>query len=70
MNNLLPSAVTLHEKYDLKGSTYKRRVRNKKIHFDREEFNILIFRRRNKNDRKSLLRTRIWILWSAMLAVF
>lgn len=26
MNNLLPSAVTLHMKYDLKGSTYKRKV--------------------------------------------
>lgn len=27
MNNLLPSSVTLHMKYDLKGSTYKRKVR-------------------------------------------
>ncbi|CAL8100607.1 unnamed protein product [Calicophoron daubneyi] len=26
MNNLLPSAVKIHEKYDLKGSTYKRRA--------------------------------------------
>ncbi|GLV46381.1 Phosphatidylinositol 4-phosphate 5-kinase 59B [Carabus blaptoides fortunei] len=26
MNNLLPSAVTLHMKYDLKGSTYKRKA--------------------------------------------
>ena len=26
MNNLLPSYVQLHEKYDLKGSTYKRRA--------------------------------------------
>ena len=26
MNNLLPSAVTLHQKYDLKGSTYKRKA--------------------------------------------
>lgn len=24
MNNLLPSSIRLHEKYDLKGSTYKR----------------------------------------------
>lgn len=34
MNNLLPSDVRLHEKYDLKGSTYKRKAseseRNKK----------------------------------------
>jgi 1-phosphatidylinositol-4-phosphate 5-kinase len=27
MNNLLPSSIKLHEKYDLKGSTYKRKVR-------------------------------------------
>lgn len=26
MNNLLPSSVKLHEKYDLKGSTYKRKA--------------------------------------------
>jgi len=28
MNNLLPSSVHLHSKYDLKGSTYKRRASN------------------------------------------
>ena len=26
MNNILPSSVHLHAKYDLKGSTYKRRA--------------------------------------------
>lgn len=26
MNNLLPSSITMHEKYDLKGSTYKRKA--------------------------------------------
>ena len=26
MNNLLPSTVKLHEKYDMKGSTYKRKA--------------------------------------------
>lgn len=26
MNNLLPSAVKMHQKFDLKGSTYKRRA--------------------------------------------
>jgi 1-phosphatidylinositol-4-phosphate 5-kinase len=26
MNNLLPSSVVMHQKYDLKGSTYKRKV--------------------------------------------
>lgn len=29
MNNILPSAIKLHQKYDLKGSTYKRKVRLK-----------------------------------------
>ena len=28
MNNLLPSSVHLHAKYDLKGSTHKRRAAN------------------------------------------
>jgi len=28
MNNLLPSLVHFHAKYDLKGSTYKRRASN------------------------------------------
>lgn len=26
MNNLLPSSIRLHEKYDLKGSTHKRKA--------------------------------------------
>ena len=26
MNNLIPSHVQIHERYDLKGSTYKRRA--------------------------------------------
>lgn len=26
MNNLLPSSIKMHEKYDLKGSTYKRKA--------------------------------------------
>lgn len=39
MNNLLPSFVTLHQKYDLKGSTYKR-----KVHLI--EFHIFIVKRK------------------------
>lgn len=27
MNNLLPSSIKMHQRYDLKGSTYKRKVR-------------------------------------------
>lgn len=26
MNNLLPSSIKMHQKYDLKGSTYKRKA--------------------------------------------
>lgn len=37
MNNLLPSSVKLHQKYDLKGSTYKRKVTFYKL-FPREWF--------------------------------
>lgn len=29
MNNLLPSSIRMHEKYDLKGSTYKRKASRK-----------------------------------------
>ena len=29
MNNLLPSSVKMHERYDLKGSTYKRKASRK-----------------------------------------
>lgn len=29
MNNLLPRSVRMHQKYDLKGSTYKRRASQK-----------------------------------------
>jgi len=29
MNNVLPCALTMHYKYDLKGSTYKRRASRK-----------------------------------------
>ncbi|CAG9136251.1 unnamed protein product [Plutella xylostella] len=31
MNNILPSAVKLHQKYDLKGSTYKRKCNSKNV---------------------------------------
>ena len=31
MNNLLPSTVKMHLKFDLKGSTYKRKVRKQKL---------------------------------------
>ena len=36
MNNLLPSNVKMHLKFDLKGSTYKRKVREvrKAIYYD------------------------------------
>jgi len=31
MNNVLPSCVHLHEKYDLKGSTYKRQASRQEL---------------------------------------
>jgi len=31
MNNVLPSSVHLHEKYDLKGSTYKRQASRQEL---------------------------------------
>jgi 1-phosphatidylinositol-4-phosphate 5-kinase len=31
MNNLLPSTIRLHEKYDLKGSTYKRKASKREL---------------------------------------
>lgn len=31
MNNLLPSSVKYHQKFDLKGSTYKRRASNSEV---------------------------------------
>lgn len=40
MNNLLPSAVKLHQKYDLKGSTYKRKVIFIYINY----FDIIVFK--------------------------
>lgn len=40
MNNLLPSSITLHEKYDLKGSTYKRRV-SKHTFYKKKSFHFM-----------------------------
>ncbi len=31
MNNLLPSGVIYHEKFDLKGSTYKRKANSSEV---------------------------------------
>ena len=31
MNNILPSGMTMHEKYDLKGSLYKREASKKEL---------------------------------------
>ena len=31
MNNLLPSSIRYHEKYDLKGSTYKRKASGREL---------------------------------------
>lgn len=31
MNNLLPSSVKMHERYDLKGSSYKRKANEREL---------------------------------------
>lgn len=75
MNNLLPSSITLHEKYDLKGSTYKRRVSNPTFRDKTlSNFTFVCFflshRHQKRNDRKNRQLTRISISWNAIRAVF
>ncbi len=43
MNNLLPSSIKLHEKYDLKGSTYKRKASPSEITKNSPTFKDLDF---------------------------
>lgn len=58
MNNLLPSNVVMHQKYDLKGSTYKRKVSVYVI--SKFKFvNIIFLRLRKPNDRNDHLPTKI-----------
>ncbi|KAF8560591.1 hypothetical protein P879_05836 [Paragonimus westermani] len=47
MNNLLPSSVRIHDKYDLKGSTYRRRVSDKELARDLPTLKDLDFRERH-----------------------
>lgn len=69
MNNLLPSYVKLHLKYDLKGSTYNRKVRTEMNDTYFPQFNISdripkICRQTNKSVANHRQRIKIWILWS------
>ncbi|KAF7258533.1 hypothetical protein EG68_03892 [Paragonimus skrjabini miyazakii] len=47
MNNLLPSSVRIHDKYDLKGSTYRRRASDKELARDSPTLKDLDFRERH-----------------------
>lgn len=47
MNNLLPSHVPMHEKYDLKGSTYKRRANSAEREKDSPTWKDLDFMERH-----------------------
>ena len=49
MNNLIPSHVHMHEKYDLKGSTYKRRANNQERQKESPTWKDLDFMERHPN---------------------
>lgn len=76
MNNLLPSAVTLHMKYDLKGSTYKRKVHTHPIphrtwytpHYICTY--CLSYRHPKVKDRSARPHTKIWTLWNTTRRVY
>lgn len=57
MNNLLPSTVILHQKYDLKGSTYKRKVSY--FHFKIRFFIVSVRRHQKRNGKKDHRLTKI-----------
>ncbi len=43
MNNLLPSTILMHEKYDMKGSTYKRKASKKERSKKSPTLKVIIF---------------------------
>lgn len=49
MNNLIPSHVQMHEKYDLKGSTYKRRASQRERQKESPTWKDLDFMQRHPN---------------------
>ena len=48
MNNLLPSSIRYHEKYDLKGSTYKRKASGRELTKKSPTFKDLDFAERHE----------------------
>ncbi len=71
MNNILPSSITMHLKFDLKGSTYKRKV---SFHYLKivlncvANFSLLIFSRpTNESEKKSHQPTKTWTSWTFFL---
>lgn len=49
MNNLLPSTIKIHQKYDLKGSTYKRKASSQELKKDSPTFKDLDFMEHHKD---------------------
>ena len=65
MNNLLPSSIKLHLKFDLKGSTYKRKV-GSCPDWRKELYSVRnIFRPRSTREIKSLRPSKILISLSS-----
>ena len=55
MNNLLPSSVRYHEKYDLKGSTYKRKANASEVKKKSPTFKDLDFMEKHEEVRNLML---------------
>ena len=65
MNNLLPSSIKLHLKFDLKGSTYKRKVGTWLAGYGRISNSRITFRPRSTSGTRSLRRSKILISLSS-----
>lgn len=71
MNNLLPSYVKLHLKYDLKGSTYKRKVSEPPPEGPPPALTLPSRRRQTKLSAARIRqRTRTWTSWSSTRTAF
>lgn len=71
MNNLLPSYVKLHLKYDLKGSTYKRKVSDSLRECLLPVLTLSPRRRQTKlSGARIRRRTKTWTSWSSTRTAF
>lgn len=72
MNNLLPSSIVMHQKYDLKGSTYKRKVSDTSQYAN---LGIIVtfsfrFRRQKPKDKNDRPHSKIWTSWNIIRREF